>query len=228
MSEPDAVASERTALSETAAVERRGESLSGADIPSPAPQQDVGPHQPVTPSLRSSLEAVLMVVDEPVSSARLASALEVSHAAVEAALTELAREYRDQGRGFDLRQVAGGWRFYSHPDHAELIGQFVLDGQSARLTQAALETLAVIAYSQPVTRGRISAIRGVNVDSVVRTLIARGLIEEAGQDADGGAYLYRTTRHFDERMGIDSIADLPSLAPYFPDLSTVDFEGVDS
>jgi len=143
---------------------------------------------------------------------------------VEAALESLAAEYAEQGRGFDLRPVAGGWRFYSRPEFAGVVEAFVLDGQQARLTQAALETLSVVAYKQPVSRARVSAIRGVNVDGVMRTLLTRGLVQEAGQDEQSGANLYRTTSYFLERIGITSIEDLPELAPYLPDMDDLEDE----
>lgn len=174
----------------------------------------------------AALEAVLMVIDEPVPAAQLASVLGLPTGQVVELLTELAADYRGERgsrpRGFELREAAGGWRVYSAPAHADVVGRFVVDGQTARLTQASLETLAVIAYRQPVTRGRISAIRGVNVDGVVRTLLARGLVEEAGHDGEGGAVLYRTTSYFLERMGMSSLEDLAPLAPYLPEIDTLD------
>jgi segregation and condensation protein B len=138
------------------------------------------------------------------------------------ALTGLAGEYDEQGRGFELRNVAGGWRFYTRDDYASVVEKFVLDGQQARLTQAALETLAVVAYKQPVSRARVSAVRGVNVDGVMRTLLTRGLVEEAGTDHETGAHLYRTSGYFLERIGLTSIGDLPELAPYLPDMADLD------
>jgi segregation and condensation protein B len=173
--------------------------------------------------LRGALEAVLMVADEPVPAVRLASVFSVPTDEVEEALRALADQYRAEERGFELRQVADGWRYYSDPAFADVVGRFVLDGQTARLTQAALETLAVIAYRQPVTRGQISAVRGVNVDSVVRTLAARGLVSEAGTEPSG-AVLYTTTPYFLERMGMTSLDDLPPLAPYLPELSQLDVD----
>ena len=134
--------------------------------------------------LRPALEAVLMVADQPLDHLTLATAVGYPPAEVAAALEHLAREYDEQQRGFDLRNVAGGWRYYTREQLAPVVERFVLDGQQARLTQAALETLAVVAYKQPVSRGRVSAIRGVNVDGVMRTLLARGLVEEAGSDAE--------------------------------------------
>ena len=174
--------------------------------------------------LRPSLEAVLMIADQPLDSVTMASAVGYPVAEVEAVLTELADEYTAQGRGFELRNVAGGWRFYSREEYAVVVEGFVLDGQQARLTQAALETLAVVAYKQPVSRARVSAIRGVNVDGVMRTLLARGLVEEAGQDHETGANLYRTTGYFLERIGVGSIDELPELAPYLPDMDDLEDE----
>jgi segregation and condensation protein B len=135
---------------------------------------------------------------------------------VQHALTDLATEYRAAGRGFDLRELGGGWRFWTSDACAPVVERFVLDGQHARLSQAALETLAVVAYRQPVTRGRIAAIRGVNVDSVVRTLVTRGLIEEFGHDGETGALLLRTTQYFLERIGLTSLDDLPPIAEHLP------------
>lgn len=174
--------------------------------------------------VKASLEAVLMVADEPLDHLSLAQAVGAPPARVEAALQELAAEYTDQGRGFDLRHVGQGWRFYSREEFAPLIEHFVVDSQQARLTQAALETLAVVAYRQPVSRARISAIRGVSVDSVVRTLIARGLVQEAGTDPDTGAHLYATTGYFLERMGLTTIDQLPEIAPFLPEMAELDGE----
>ena len=168
--------------------------------------------------LRPALEALLMVADQPLDVATLASAAGHPVDQVSATLAGLADEYTEQGRGFELRNVAGGWRFYTREEYAAVVEGFVLEGQQARLTQAALETLAVVAYKQPVSRARVSAIRGVNVDGVMRTLLTRGLVEEAGQDESSGANLYRTTGYFLERIGVTSIDELPELAPYLPDL----------
>ncbi len=175
--------------------------------------------------LRGALEAVLMVVDEPVPAAELAAAVEVPVAEVTAALESLRDEYADPDapRGFELREVDGGWRIYSSRLYADVVGRFIVDGQSARLSQAALETLAVVAYRQPVTRGQVSQIRGVNVDSVMKTLSARGLVTEVGEMS--GAVLYGTSTEFLERMGMSSLDDLPPLAPYLPDLADIDGEG---
>ncbi|GAA2658269.1 hypothetical protein GCM10010412_029570 [Nonomuraea recticatena] len=169
------------------------------------------------PELRAALEAILIVVDEPVAAITLAQVLEHPTHEIETALRALAAEYSDAGRGFDLREVAGGWRFYTRADCAPLVERFVRDGQQARLTQAALETLAVVAYRQPVSRARVAAVRGVNSDGVMRTLVARGLVEEAGSDPESQAVLYRTSSYFLERLGLKSIDELPELAPFLPD-----------
>lgn len=169
------------------------------------------------PGLPASLEAILLVADEPVPVVVLAQVLERPRNEVTAVLHDLAEEYQAGGRGFDLREIAGGWRFYTREDCAPLVERFVSDGQEVRLTQAALETLAVVAYRQPVSRARVSAVRGVNCDSVMRTLVLRGLVEETGTDAETGAILYRTTGYFLERLGLPSLDALPELAPFLPD-----------
>lgn len=175
--------------------------------------------------LRPALEAVLMVADQPLDHVTLASAVGYPAHQVSAALEDLAREYSEQGRGFDLRNVAGGWRYYTREEYSAVVERFVIDGQRARLTQAALETLAVVAYKQPVSRARVSAVRGVNVDGVMRTLVTRGLVEECGTEAETTAILYRTTNYFLERIGVSSVEDLPELAPFLPDLE--DFDDMD-
>ncbi|MFC1430023.1 SMC-Scp complex subunit ScpB [Streptacidiphilus sp. N1-3] len=172
--------------------------------------------------LKPALEAILMVVTEPTTGAHLAQVLERPKRAVDRALRELAAEYTEQGRGFELRFVAGGWRYYSRVSCAPAVERFVLDGQHARLTQAALETLAVIAYRQPVSRSRVSAVRGVNCDGVMRTLVQRGLVEETGSEPETGAILYRTTNTFLERMGLRGLDELPELAPFLPEADDVE------
>ena len=172
--------------------------------------------------LRTALEAILMVVDEPVADVMLAQVTERPTDDVTAELRSLAAEYDEQQRGFELREVAGGWRFYTRASASAYVEKFVLDGQQARLTQAALETLAVVAYRQPVSRARVSAVRGVNVDGVMRTLMSRGLVEEAGHDGEGGSTLYRTTSYFLERLGLRGIDELPDLAPYLPAMDALD------
>jgi segregation and condensation protein B len=181
--------------------------------------------QPETgPPLRAALEAVLLVVDEPVDEVTLAQVVERPRAEVTAELEELAAAYTREDRGFDLRRVAGGWRFYTREDCADIVERFVRDGQQARLTHAALETLAVVAYRQPVSRSRVAAVRAVNVDGVMRTLLTRGLVEEVGSDPDSGAVLFGTTSHFLERLGLDSLDDLPPLAPHLPTAGAVEDE----
>ncbi|MFL6023377.1 MAG: SMC-Scp complex subunit ScpB [Marmoricola sp.] len=174
--------------------------------------------------LRPALEAVLMVADQPMDEVSLATAVGYPVGEVVTALGELAAEYDEQVRGFELRNVAGGWRYYTREEFAPVVERFVLEGQQARLTQAALETLAVVAYKQPVSRSRVSAIRGVNVDGVMRTLLTRGLVEEAGTDLETGAHLYRTSVYFLERIGITSLDELPELAPFVPDMDEFDDE----
>jgi segregation and condensation protein B len=174
--------------------------------------------------LRGLLEAILLVVDEPVTEVMLAQVAERPVAEVLDTLRELEDEYTRSERGFALREVAGGWRLYTRDEFAPWVQRFVLDGQQARLTQAALETLAVVAYRQPVSRARVSAIRGVNVDGVMRTLISRGLVEEAGTEHETGAHLYRTTTYFLERLGLRGLDELPELAPHLPDLDTLEDE----
>ncbi len=178
-------------------------------------------------ALRPSLEALLMVADQPLDATTLATAAGYPTEQVETALSDLAAEYTAQERGFELRNVAGGWRYYTREEYAAVVEGFVLEGQQARLTRAALETLAVVAYKQPISRARVSAIRGVNVDGVMRTLLTRGLVEEAGHDHETGANLYRTTSYFLERIGVTSIEDLPELAPYLPDMADLEDELVE-
>jgi len=209
----------------------------GAELEGEAPAEDedhLAPGQTEVPvgdeividdvTMRRALEAILMVTDEPLPVLTLARTVGRPTADVTAALAGLSEEYTEQGRGFDLREVGGGWRYYTREEAALYVERFVLDGQQARLTQAALETLAVVAYKQPVSRARVSAIRGVNVDGVMRTLISRGLVEEAGADTESQATLYRTTSYFLERMGMQSLEDLPELAPYLPEMDDMEEE----
>ncbi len=176
------------------------------------------------PDLFSALEAILMVVEEPATPEDLAAAVDVPVDAVTAALEELRDEYAgDTGgrvRGFELRSVAGGWRIYSRPSWAQVVGAFVVGEDTSHLSQAALETLAIVAYRQPVTRLQVSHVRGVNVDSVMRKLQARGLIQEAGV-SDTGAYLYTTTPYFLELMGFETLEELEPLAPFLPEADQV-------
>ena len=172
---------------------------------------------------RRALEAIIMVTDSPLEPQVLAQLTDQSVAEVESQLNELAAEYAEQDRGFQLARVAGGWRFQSHPAMAPYIERFVLEGQSAKLSAAALETLAIVAYKQPLSRAQIAAIRGVSVDSVVRTLEQRGYIGEVARDpGPGQAVLFGTTPQFLERLGINSISDLPSVAEFVPGADVVE------
>lgn len=168
------------------------------------------------PNLKAALEALILVAEEPMPVSVIATLTRTPEDQVITALHDLSQEYAIAGRGFDLREVGGGWRFWTRDNCSQVVERYVLDGQHGRLSQAALETLAVVAYRQPVTRGRITAIRGVNVDGVVRTLTTRGLIEESGHDHETGAHLYRTTPYFLERLGINSIDELPPIADHLP------------
>ncbi len=172
--------------------------------------------------LDAALEALLLVVDCPAGDDVLASALGQPVTRVVEALHRLRDGYADGGSGIDLRQVAQGWRLHTRDVYAPFVERLLLDGQRARLTRAALETLAVVAYRQPVTRSRVAAVRGVNVDGVMRTLLVRGLIEEIGTDPETHGVLYRTTELFLERLGLSSLADLPPIAPLLPDIDTID------
>jgi len=173
--------------------------------------------------IERALEAIVMVADSPVPSALLASLTGHDEQVVEATLTALAASYMAEHRGFELVRVAGGWRYQSHPDLAPYIERFVLEGQSARLSAAALETLAIVAYKQPISRAQIASIRGVGVDSVVRTLEQRGYITEVARDhGPGQAVLFGTTPEFLERMGIDSLSQLPAIADFVPGADVVE------
>jgi segregation and condensation protein B len=172
--------------------------------------------------LDAALEALLLVVDAPTEADALAAAVEQPVARVRAALARLARTYAEDARGIDLRHTGGGWRFYTRDVYAPYVERLLLDGQRARLTRAALETLAVIAYRQPVTRARVSAVRGVNCDGVLRTLVSRGLVAEAGTDPATQGTLFATTEMFLERLGLSSLEDLPPLAPLLPDVDAID------
>src|ERR1035441_7457023 len=194
----------------------------GAALPAASDEADAGEPEIGEPDvggggMPAGLEAIMLVADEPVSDLLIAQVLERPRDDIAAALRELAAGYAAEQRGFDLREVAGGWRFYTREECAPVVERFVSDGQEVRLTQAALETLAVVAYRQPVSRARVSAVRGVNCDGVMRTLVLRGLVEEAGADPDTGAVLFRTSGYFLERLGLDSLDELPDLAPFLPD-----------
>lgn len=178
------------------------------------------------PPVRAALEAVLLVVDEPVADVVLAQVVERPTEEVSALLRELAAEYDADGRGFELRNLSGGWRLYTRASCAPFVERFVRDGQQARLTQAALETLAVVAYRQPVSRSRVAAIRGVNVEAVMRTLLSRGLVTEVGTETESGAVLYGTTPFFLERLGVASIEELPPVSEFLPDPYALDEDDV--
>lgn len=172
---------------------------------------------------RRAVEAILMVAEDPVDPHLLAQLIEVSPAELSAAVAELAATYESEGRGFVIAQVAGGYRFQSHPELAPYVERFVLEGQTARLSSAALETLAIVAYKQPISRAQVAAIRGVNVDGVIRTLEARGYIAEVGRDpGPGNPVLFGTTSAFLEKLGLNSLEDLPPIAAFVPGADVVE------
>ncbi len=172
--------------------------------------------------LHSVLEALLLVVDTPVTAEALASATQQPVYRITAKLQQMSDQLTERDSGIDLRQTSEGWRMYTRSRFAPYVEKLLLDGARTKLTRAALETLAVVAYPQPVTRARVSAVRGVNVDAVMRTLLARGLITEAGADEDTGATTFATTDLFLERLGLTSLADLPDIAPLLPDVDTIE------
>lgn len=177
----------------------------------------------ISDEARGALEAVLLVADEPVPVPLLAQLLEIPATAVDDACQRLVDEYAAEGRGFTLARVAGGWRFQSTADQAPYVERFVLEGRSTRLSAAALETLAIVAYKQPVSRLQVAAIRGVNVDGVMRSLQQRGYITDVGRDdGPGQAVLFGTTPLFLERLGLDSLSDLPPLGQFMPDPGVVE------
>ncbi|MBB1513828.1 SMC-Scp complex subunit ScpB [Tessaracoccus sp. MC1627] len=175
-------------------------------------------------SIAAALEAMLLMATEPVPADELAAALEAPSAEVQGELEAIARFYELHGRGIQLRAVAGGWRFATREDLSDVLEAWLVSDQRARLTQAALETLSVIAYLQPVSRGRISAVRGVNVDGVVKTLLVRGLIRESGEDHLTGAMTFATTPLFLQKLGLNSLKELPDLAPLLPDAVALEAE----
>ncbi|WP_100502161.1 SMC-Scp complex subunit ScpB [Geodermatophilus chilensis] len=197
-----------------------------AAVPSGEPEPEPGPEPEPEPdldpaALRGGLEALLFVADTPVDEVTLADALRCSVPWVRTLVAELAADYDRRGAGITLRRVGEGWRLYTREQYAGVVERHLVDGQRSRLTQAALETLAVIAYRQPVTRARVSAIRGVGVDGVMRTLISRGLVSEVGSDPDSGGGLYATTPLFLERLGLESLDELPELGPLLPEPSSL-------
>lgn len=175
-------------------------------------------------SIGPALEAMLLMVTEPATVEELAAALDAPAAAVLAELESIAEFYREHGRGIRLRAVAGGWRFATDPAVAGAIEAWLVSEQRSRLSQAALETLSVIAYLQPVSRGRVAAVRGVNVDGVVRTLLVRGLIREQGEDQVTGAMTFVTTPLFLQKLGLNTLQELPDLAPLLPDAVALEAE----
>ena len=175
-------------------------------------------------ALRPYIESVLLVTDAPVTVEQLARVLDDDAATIATVLTEMSAEFTQQGSGFDLRETAEGWRLYTRPEYADVVEAFILDGNHTRLSRAALETLAVVAYRQPVTRSQVSAVRGVNVDGVMRTLQLRGLIKEVDVDTSTGAHLYATTEMLVEQLGIESLDQLPDLAPLLPDVESIEEE----
>jgi segregation and condensation protein B len=185
-----------------------------AEVPAVRSTQDVS----------GELEALLLLAEEPISEDALAEVIDVPRSMIEDCLAELVAFYQETGRGFELRQLGGGWRYYTREEHANVVARYALAPQQSKLSQAALETLAVVAYSQPISRGRIAGIRGVNVDGVIRTLVARGLITEAGHDTESGAVVFATTPYFLERMGLRSLDELPELAPHLPEVSELEDE----
>jgi segregation and condensation protein B len=188
-------------------------------LPEPPSEEEYAELDPV--ELRGGLEALLFVMEAPVDDETLAAALHCPVAQVADGLRDLAAEYDERRAGLLLRQVGEGWRLYTREEFAPAIERYLGEGQRSRLTQAALETLAVIAYRQPVTRARVSGIRGVGVDGVMRTLLGRGLVHEVGSDPDSGGGLYATTPLFLERLGLTSLDDLPELAPLLPETADV-------
>ncbi|RTL70287.1 MAG: SMC-Scp complex subunit ScpB [Pseudonocardiaceae bacterium] len=207
-----------------------GDAPGGVDgAPDDVTRADGLPSLDTDTDLDAALEALLLVVDDPTEDEVLASALGEPVARIRVALQRLSAAYTAAGRGIDLRRVGGGWRFYTRDVHAPFVERMLLDGQRARLTRAALETLAIVAYRQPVTRARVAAVRGVNCDGVLRTLLTRGLVEEAGVDPQTQGTLFRTTELFLERLGLDAVTDLPPLAPLLPDVDSIDalVDGID-
>ena len=187
----------------------------------PIPPDELG--NDVRGEARKAIEAIVLVGEQPIDTRLLSQLLELAPAVVEALCHELAAEYEAEGRGFQLARVAGGWRYQTHPDQAPYVERFVLEGQTAKLSAAALETLAIVAYKQPISRAQVGAIRGVSVDGVMRTLVQRGYITEVARDpGPGQASMFGTTPAFLEKLGIDSLADLPALGDFVPGADVVE------
>lgn len=197
------------------------------DRPEPDVASDLGVDLALEPHMDDSelgavLEALLLVVDTPVTVDALSTAVDQPANRVAAKLRLMADEFTARESGIDLREAGGGWRMYTRSQYAPFVERLLLDGTRSKLTRAALETLAVVAYRQPVSRVRVSAVRGVNCDAVMRTLLARGLITESGTDSDTGATTFATTELFLERLGLSTLADLPDIAPLLPDIDNID------
>ncbi len=187
------------------------------------PDVDVPPSEAALADATRAIEAIVLVATDPMSDQLLAQVLELSIPVVRRLCGELAASYQDENRGFQFVEVAGGWRYQTHPDMAPYIERYVLEGQTARLSSAALETLSIVAYKQPLSRAQMSAIRGVNVDGVLRTLIQKGYVAEIGRDVGPGqATLFGTTELFLERLGLATLGDLPPLGEFVPDASVVE------
>ncbi|BBY35427.1 segregation and condensation protein B [Mycolicibacter minnesotensis] len=221
---PDSDLSEAPETSEAAESVADHEAAAPSVVPSGS---DLGIDVALAPELEdaelgSVLEALLLVVDTPVPVEALATATDQPVYRITAKLRTMAEEFTERDSGIDLREAGGGWRLYTRSRFAPYVERLLLDGARSKLTRAALETLAVVAYRQPVTRARVSAVRGVNVDAVIRTLVARGLITEAGADPDTGAVTFSTTELFLERLGLSSLTDLPDIAPLLPDVDVID------
>ncbi|MEW2507556.1 SMC-Scp complex subunit ScpB [Amycolatopsis sp. NPDC047767] len=229
--EPEAEPAERETDSATESPE--AESGEGEPVAPAVGAEQLEPEEGVEPvsdlpdvtsdeALEAALEALLLVVDSPAGEQMLADTVDQPVARVTVALRTMAQRLTERGSGIDLRRVGEGWRFYTRDTYAPFVEKLLLDGQRSKLTRAALESLAVIAYRQPVTRARVAAVRGVNVDGVIRTLLARGLIEEMGTDPETTGTLYVTTELFLERLGLSSLNDLPPIAPLLPEVDTID------
>jgi segregation and condensation protein B len=227
--EPEPVTEPEPLAAPEPVVEPPAQDPTPADVPTGEPAPEEEPLELFSAEeLSGGLEALLFVMDDPVDEDTLASALRSTVEQVRTGLAGLAAGYDERRSGLTLRRVGEGWRLYTREEHAGVVERYLVDGQRSRLTQAALETLAVIAYRQPVTRARVSGIRGVGVDGVMRTLLSRGLVHEVGTDPDSGGGLYATTPLFLERLGLSSLADLPELAPLLPETSTMLDEHPDS
>ncbi|MEU0794252.1 SMC-Scp complex subunit ScpB [Amycolatopsis sp. NPDC005961] len=223
---PVTVTEDTSAAVAAEATEPEPEADPGADDPESdlvaAGDVDSLPDVTSDETLEAALEALLLVVDSPASEELLADTVGQPKARIVVALRTMAQKFTDRASGIDLRRVGEGWRFYTRDVYAPFVEKLLLDGQRSKLTRAALESLAVIAYRQPVTRARVAAVRGVNVDGVIRTLLARGLIEEMGTDPETTGTLYVTTELFLERLGLSSLNDLPAIAPLLPEVDTID------